>query len=180
MKNDYFFIYETTNLINNKKYRGIHKTKNINDNYIGSGVSFEFAIKKYGKDNFKREILEYCYSYDELLEKEKLYVNEEWVKDRENYNTKTGGQSAGILSEESKKKISDTLKEKYKSGEIKPNPARKGLPPWNKGLKMSNEIKEKCSDSGKKRYNDDENHPLKIFGNKIVSEDQKRKYQKHL
>jgi hypothetical protein len=167
MKNDYFFIYETTNLVNNKKYRGIHKTKNINDNYIGSGVSFEFAIKKYGKENFKREILEYCNSYDELIEKEKLYVNEEWVKDRENYNTKTGGQSAGILSEESKKKISDTLKEKYKSGKIKPNPARKGMPPWNKGLKMSDEIKEKFSKAGKKRFDDDKNHPLKIFGNKI-------------
>jgi len=99
MKIDYFFVYETTNLVNGRKYRGIHKTKKINDNYLGSGLSFVNAIKKYGKENFKREILEFCNSYDELLEREKFFVDEEWVKDRTNYNTKTGGQSAGILSE---------------------------------------------------------------------------------
>ena len=176
MKNDYFFIYETTNLINSKKYRGIHKTKNINDNYIGSGMAFTYAVKKYGKENFKREILEYCNSYDELLEKEKIYVNEEWVKDRANYNAKTGGQSAGILSEESKNKISDTLKEKYRTGEIKPNPARKGMTPWCKGLKMTDEFKEKCSKAAKKRFEDDkENHPFKLFRVDTKSEEHRKK-----
>ncbi len=71
MKNNYFFVYETTNLINGMKYCGIHKTKNINDKYLGSGTTFINAIKKYGKENFKREILEFCNSYDELLEREK-------------------------------------------------------------------------------------------------------------
>jgi hypothetical protein len=121
MKNNYFFVYETTNLINGMKYRGIHKTKNINDKYLGSGTTFINAIKKYGKENFKREILEFCNSYDELLEREKIYVNEDWVKNRNNYNIKTGGQSSGILSEDSKLKISKTLKEKYKNGEITSN-----------------------------------------------------------
>jgi hypothetical protein len=100
----YFIIYETTNLINGKKYRGIHQTKDLDDNYLGSGIVFNKALKKYGKENFEKHILEYCSSYDELLEKEKIYVDEKWVKDKNNYNIKTGGQSAGILSDESKKK----------------------------------------------------------------------------
>jgi len=113
-----YIIYKTTNLINHKTYIGIHQTENINDGYIGSGLHFLRAVKKYGKNNFKREILEFCSSYDELIEKEKIYVNEEWVNNKNNYNIKTGGQSSGILSEESKKKISETLKEKYTNGEL--------------------------------------------------------------
>ena len=84
----YYFIYETTNLINGKKYRGIHKTSNINDGYLGSGVAFENAVIKYGKQNFVREIIEFCSSYDELIALEKYYVNDEWVRDHSNYNLK--------------------------------------------------------------------------------------------
>jgi hypothetical protein len=157
---NYYILYETTNLINGKKYRGIHKTSNLEDGYIGSGIAFEKSVKKYGKQNFIREILEFCNSYEELLEKEKIYVDDEWVKDKSNYNLKTGGQSAGILSEESRQKISDTLKRKYESGEIQKKsftyiPTKeqkenmsfilkeryknvehhlKGCEPWNKGL----------------------------------------------
>jgi len=115
-----YFIYKTTNLINNKTYIGIHQTENIDDGYMGSGLHFLRAVKKYGKENFKREILEFASSYDELLEKERILVNEDWVKDNSNYNLKTGGQSNGFLSEESKKKISTTLKQKYANGEIIP------------------------------------------------------------
>ena len=148
----YYIIYETTNTINNKKYRGMHQTTNINDGYLGSGNGIINAIKKYGKNNFTRIILEYCYSYDELIEKEKIYVNESWVKDSNNYNIKTGGQSAGILSKESKLKISNSLKEKYASGE---------LINWNKGLKLdpiTEEHKEKISKTLKNKYKNEEHH----------------------
>ena len=78
----YYFIYETKNLINGKLYRGIHKTENINDGYLGSGLVFCKAVKKYGKDNFERSILEYCNSYDELLERvlKPIYPNNEILK----------------------------------------------------------------------------------------------------
>jgi hypothetical protein len=115
-----YLLYKTTNLINGKTYIGIHQTKNINDGYLGSGLYFLRAVKKYGKENFKREILEFCSSFDELLEKEKIYVDENWIKDKSNYNIKTGGQSCGVLSDESKNKISKTLKQKYANGELMP------------------------------------------------------------
>lgn len=169
MKNEYFIVYETTNLINGKKYRGIHRTKNLNDRYLGSGFAFKCAIRKYGEDNFKKEILEFCNSYNELLEREKFYVDDDWIKDKNTYNLKTGGQSAGILSEESKKKISETLKTKYKNGEIIANsPAcKKGKKGWNKGVKMPEKYKKLCSKVQKERFKNDDNHPFKICTNRI-------------
>lgn len=159
----YYFIYETTNNVNGKKYRGIHKTSNINDGYIGSGTAFINAVDKYGKQNFTREIIEFCSSYEELIELEKFYVNEDWVKDHSNYNLKTGGQSAGILSDESKNKISETLKQKYLNGEIVIL-RQKGIVPWNKDKEniYNEESICKMSENGKKSYNTNDNHPFKM------------------
>ena len=162
----YYFIYETTNLINGKKYRGMHKTENLEDGYLGSGFYFINSLKKHGVENFTKEILEFCDSYDKLIEKEKIYVNEEWVRSENTYNLKTGGQSAGILSDESKNKISDTLKRRYKLGEIVSVGPKKGSIPWNKGKEMTEEIKMKNSMSQLKRYLIEDNHPFKLFRNK--------------
>jgi len=153
MNDDFYIIYETTNLINGKKYRGIHKTSNINDGYIGSGYAFLNAVKKYGRGNFKREILEFCNSYNELIEKEKIYVDEKWVDDKNTYNIKTGGQSVGILSKESKNKISETLKRRHKNGEII------SIGP-NKGKTTPEEVKKKISNTLKQKYQKEE-HPRK-------------------
>lgn len=106
----------------------------------------------YGRENFDRNILEFCESYDELIEKEKVYVNEEWVNSYNNYNLKTGGQSSGILSQESKNKISETLKRKHELGEItfsdehreKISLTHKGNK-YSLGFKHSNETKLKLS-----------------------------------
>lgn len=153
MKSEFYIVYETTNLINGKKYRGIHKTSNLDDGYLGSGLIFRLSVEKYGKHNFIRNILEFCNSYDELIEREKYYVDENWIKDKSNYNLKTGGQSAGILSDESKNKISETLKRKYQNGEIIPVRPNKGISP-------TDEIKKKISETLKEKYNNEE-HPSK-------------------
>lgn len=52
-----WYIYRTTCLINGKTYIGQHKYRKLNDSYLGSGTAIRNAIKKYGKDNFKKEIL---------------------------------------------------------------------------------------------------------------------------
>jgi len=51
----YYFIYETTNIVNLKRYRGIHKTSKIEDGYLGSGTVLLNAIEKYGKQNSKEK-----------------------------------------------------------------------------------------------------------------------------
>ena len=53
----FYTIYKTTNIINNKIYIGKHKTTDPNDDYIGSGKHLWRAITKYGRENFKKEVL---------------------------------------------------------------------------------------------------------------------------
>jgi group I intron endonuclease len=65
-------VYLVTNLINGKKYIGMD-TKN-NPKYLGSGSIIIKSIKKYGRENFKKEILEYCSSLDELEKKETYWI----------------------------------------------------------------------------------------------------------
>jgi len=108
----YHLLYETTNTINGKKYRGIHSTTNYDDGYLGSGDAIRKAIKKYGKESFTREVLIEATSRHELIELEKQYVNSEWVSRIDTYNAVRGGQRSDMTPEETKKKISATLKGK--------------------------------------------------------------------
>lgn len=65
-------IYLTTNLINNKKYIGRDSLNR--KNYYGGGKAIKNAIKKYGKENFKKEILEYCNNFEHLKEREVFWI----------------------------------------------------------------------------------------------------------
>ena len=70
-----FYIYKTINLINGKQYIGKH-IGTINDSYLGSGIHFLRAVKKYGKENFKKEILYIAKNEKDMNEKEKYYIKE--------------------------------------------------------------------------------------------------------
>jgi group I intron endonuclease len=61
-------IYLTTNTINGKKYIG--KDRNNLKSYLGGGTDLNRDIKKYGRNNFKKEILENCLSIEELNQRE--------------------------------------------------------------------------------------------------------------
>lgn len=78
MEDKYFgFIYETTNLINGKKYIGkcIFGRQNGWKNYLGSGLYLKRAIEKYGRENFKREIIFLALDEEELNELEELVID---------------------------------------------------------------------------------------------------------
>jgi hypothetical protein len=69
----------------------MHTTNDLNDGYIGSGKRLWYSIKKYGKENFKCEILEMLPDRSSLKEREKELVNEELLKDDLCMNLVYGG-----------------------------------------------------------------------------------------
>ena len=49
-------VYLVTNLLTDDYYIGCHKVdSNDDDDYLGSGIRIWLSVKKYGKENFKRE-----------------------------------------------------------------------------------------------------------------------------
>ena len=160
-----YYIYRTTNLINGKTYIGQHETSDmLNDFYIGSGKLIKRAIKKYGKENFKNEILEVVLSRFEANYMEKMYISKERSIGKAEYNIADGGSgsSGHHRTEEAKKRMSSVKKgennpfygkshtDDYKvmmhnkfSGENNPmfgkvtkGAFQKGHIPWNKGKKL--------------------------------------------
>jgi len=68
------FIYIWENQINGKKYVGKCQSR-PESNYVGSGKYFKRAVNKYGLDNFKRTIVEYCDSPEHLIEREQYWLD---------------------------------------------------------------------------------------------------------
>jgi hypothetical protein len=95
----YHYIYKTINLVNGKYYIGMHSTNNLEDGYIGSGKRLWYSLKKYGRENFKCEILEFLPNRSSLKKKEKELVNENILKDNMCMNLKIGGEG-GFTNEE--------------------------------------------------------------------------------
>ena len=89
----FFYVYQVTNLINGKIYVGKHKSKihPLENGYYGSGKQIIAAIKKYGLENFKKEVLYYCSSMKEMADEEAKIVTEEFVKCKNTYNMHKGG-----------------------------------------------------------------------------------------
>jgi hypothetical protein len=92
MEKKFNYFYRIENLINGKFYFGVHGTDILADGYIGSGKRLKYAIRKYGIENFKKEILEFFDKYQEALDYEAEIVNEDLVLDPNCYNLKKGGR----------------------------------------------------------------------------------------
>ena len=88
----YHYFYKITNLLNNHFYYGVHNTNNIEDGYMGSGKRLHYAYKKYGIENFEKEILKYFDTAADAFKYEADYITEELVKDPNCYNIQQGGE----------------------------------------------------------------------------------------
>lgn len=85
---------------------GMHSTFNLEDGYLGSGTRLAHSIRKYGRENFKIEILEFLEDRVKLKIREKELVNEMMIQDPMCMNLKPGGEG-GICNEDHKKKFRD-------------------------------------------------------------------------
>ena len=144
-----YCIYRTRNLINGKTYIGQHKYRKLDDSYIGSGKRLWEAIRKYGKENFKKEILEANVETAELANDfEQMYILFERAKGKAEYNLSSGGFAhAGCKhSEETKRKMSES--HKNPSLETRKKISKNHSHYW-KGKTFSEETKRKMSESKK-------------------------------
>lgn len=111
------FVYLWVNKINGKKYIGSH-IGSVNDGYIGSGMAFNRAIKKYGVENFERIILESIDDNNLIREREQYYLdlfNAATDKTFYNMRAKVGGgfeyvNSLPHVQELNKKRLKDRWK----------------------------------------------------------------------
>jgi hypothetical protein len=87
------FIYKTTNNVNGKQYIGL--CTRDDKNYIGSGTLIKQAIKKYGKENFTREIIEECDDFETLCEREIYWIEKYNAVNSGNFYNLSYGGSAG-------------------------------------------------------------------------------------
>lgn len=170
----YGFVYITTNLINGKKYIGRCKMQttrpNSWKNYLGSGVVLERAFKKYGKENFKRDIISFANDEEELNHMEMELIDFlDAVKSDDYYNVSNGQYSCyyNSCSVEEQQKIREKMKrnnfwnkaseediniqKQYLSEKMK----GKNNPFYNK--KHSNETKEKISKANQGKTVGDKN-----------------------
>ena len=151
-----YLIYKITNIVNDKIYIGKHQTENINDTYFGSGVALEKAIKKYGKQFFKKEILFIFDSEDEMNLKEREIVTEAFIARKDNYNNAIGGEGGSNFkgkkhTEETKRKLSQKAKNRIFSDET-----RKKISDGNRRRVLSEETKLKLSEKAKARFQNEE------------------------
>lgn len=155
-----YYIYRITNKVNGNTYIGQHKYKDLNDDYMGSGILITRAKQKYGIENFKKEILYSRIQYKETADDmERFAIAKERALGKGEYNIADGGQG-GNLGEEANKKKSEKLK---------------GRTPWIKGKHHSEETKRKIGKKSKGRLHSEETKKKLSEAARNMTEETKKK-----
>lgn len=145
-----YYIYRIINNINHKSYVGQHKYYKsllVEDAYMGSGIHLKRAQKKYGIENFTKEIITIAMSKPEADVLEKFYI----AKERKDniygcYNIADGGGGrTGPSSEETRKRISESNKGKH--GMPRSEEWKRNMSEAHKGIKYG-----PCSEEHKRRF----------------------------
>jgi group I intron endonuclease len=115
-------IYKITNLINKKVYigqtTGSIKTRwavHLRDSKIQKNNKFYNAIKKYGQENFKIDIIENDIDTHEVLNQRERYWIKYYDSYKNGYNSTFGGEESPMKNKEVCKKVSEALKGKPKT-----------------------------------------------------------------
>lgn len=177
-------VYKIINLINGKIYIG--QDRNNNPNYLGSGKILKYSIKKYGIENFKKEIIEECSSLSELNEREIYWIDKLNSRKREiGYNITKGGNGGDVYTgnpnlKEIKEKMSNSRKGKI--GTKHTDDTKKKISEGNKNKIISDDVKERTRKSIKKLFEGELGKIRKekistSMKNRIVSDETKEKFR---
>jgi hypothetical protein len=148
----FYTIYKTTNLVNGKFYIGKHQTKNLDDGYIGSGKLLRRAVKKYGIDNFHKEILEKILVVPDPELNYNLcpggkggfgFLNKTGLNNEGKDQKSIGQKISKALKGKSFPHLSERMKERHKAGLVRYDTFT--------GRKHSEETKRKISEARKKK-----------------------------
>ena len=148
------YVYITTNMITGQKYIGKHSTANKSSKYLGSGTRLLLAIKKYGKENFSKEVISSHETEAEAYLAEDAMIDTLNAVDSDDfYNIVKGGRGGGY-----ERKIGPRPESKIRRGwnhtdeaKQKISEAHKGKESWHKGRQKSDETKAKMARSQKGR-----------------------------
>jgi len=159
IKNPYGFVYITTNMIDGMRYIGRCKFNRQRNwkYYMGSGVRLLRAIKKYGEENFARQIVQIAYSEEELDFLEIEFIkNHNAVYSDDYYNIGAGGKTSPFAGKT--KEEMDVIKNKIIGRFTGKNSPRFGM-------KASEETRRRIRETRKSMVG--ENNPMYGMGHKI-------------
>jgi group I intron endonuclease len=113
------YVYITTNIINGKQYVGDRSClcDPNEDKYLGSGRPyFKNALREYGKENFKKKILELLPTRIDAFNAQEKYIQKynTLVPNGYNISPKGGHNVINSMSKETRNKISVKKKELFK------------------------------------------------------------------
>ena len=166
-------IYKTTNKINGKISVG--KDVKNNPNYLGSGKRLLRAIKKYGRENFTKEILEICETQEQLNDCEKKWIEYLNSKGDNGYNIADGGTGGKTSPNPWNKGLTKFTSESVKKYSDKNKKSLKG-----KTQSEETKLKRKISNSGKKRSKETCEKISKSLRGKKLSKETKEKISNSL
>lgn len=151
------YIYKITNKIDGRVYIG--QTQVDDPYYFGGGKLIRRAVKKHGRDNFTKEILEECSSKEELDEREIYWI--EYYNSRDltvGYNLARGGdggnRNGGKLTEESRRRISESKTGTHWGHHSEET--KKRMSEVRMGIEFSEEHKKKLCEKRRQRIISDE------------------------
>lgn len=130
------YIYQTTNLVNQRIYIGKKHSTKFDNSYYGSGVILREAIKKHGAKNFKIEVLYWATTVEDLNQKEIEYIN--IYSNKNLYNIAKGGFGGDTTSNHPNK-------------DIIVNRRAVGLKSWHNSLTQEQKTKRNASISKSKK-----------------------------
>lgn len=120
----YGFIYITTNEVNKKRYIGKRKFSSGWMNYYGSGLGLKRAIKKYGKSNFSRVIIDFTQDEEDAVKKEEEYIESYGAVESDDFynliNGAGGNNTLANMSEEQLREWKLMMREVVPNGAMSP------------------------------------------------------------